>query len=444
MRRWPIVVLFALTAVTSWAAQMRAGAAKISIRPQFPVRVTGGSDPDRPAEFGSGDIFARALAIDDGSGNRAVILSVELRTVPRALAERVAAGIMKAHGLERGQIVISATGTHNAPFVQGLFPVLSPAGADERRNVADYTAVVSRTLFDVATAALANLQPDRLSFSFGSATFAVNAPLYGAVEGSGSKGPLDAAVPVLRIATLKGDTLAVVFSHARREATLGSSAQSLSGDYAGLAAATLERDSPGSVTLFLQSCDGPQAPLPRRSVELATSLGTALAAEVARVLSRPMQPVTGRLRTTLIETSLPFAPHTREQFEAELKSSDPALVRRAKLVLEAYDARREPRQLPYPVQVVRFARGFALVALAGEPAASYTPKIRNLLGRPDLMIVAGANDGGYSVPAAGNMDSSNAAWADSIVDSGFPGAFTDEVEERILTTVERAWKRVAK
>ncbi len=115
-----------------------------------------------------------------------------------------------------------------------------------------------------------------------------------------------------------------------------------------------------------------------------------------------MQPVSGRLRATLIETSLPFAPHTREQFEAELKSSDLALVRRAKLVLDAYDARVEPRLLPYSVQVVRFAQGFALVALAGEPDVSYALKIRKMLGQEGLIVAGGSNDGGYVVPGVGS------------------------------------------
>jgi hypothetical protein len=429
MRRWPIVTLFAITAVTSLAAQIRAGTAKTSITPHSQMRLAGYSNRDHSAGTIPKDIFARALAIDDGSGGRAVILSVELLAVPRLLAERVAADIMKAHGLERGQIVISASGTHSAPFVQGLLPVLAPAGIGEQREIAEYSAGVSRALFDVASAALANMQPARVSFSSGHATFALNEPPRAVVDGPGSGSTVDVTVPVLRIATSKGDTLAVVFS-----STLG-------GDYAGIAAAAIESGFPGTVALFLQSCDGGQSTV---SIELAPSHGAALAAEVARVLSLPMPAVVGRLRATLIETSLPFAPHTREQFEAESESGDPALARRARLLLAAYDARTEPRQMPYSVQVIHFAKGFALVALAGQPAAAYGLRIRELLGQPDLMIAGGANDGGYFVPESGIEDFGDAGRLDSIVNSGFPGAFTDEAQERILTTVERAWKRVAK
>jgi len=444
MRRWSIAVLFALTAASGIAAQIRAGVAKSPIAPHSQLWLAGYSSRSHPGELTAGSIFARALALDDGAGGRAVVLSVELLAVPRVLAERVAADIMKAHGLERGQIVINATGTHNAPFVQGLQPVRSPAGDADQRRIAEYSLEVSRVLFDLATAALANMQPVRLSFSSGHASFAVNASRRGAEVPSNHEGPADTAVPVLRVATLKGDALAIVFSYACRNAALDAGSYALSGDYSGVAAATLERDFPGSVALFLRSCDGDQSPIPRGSMEAAAQHGAALSAEVARLLSLPMQPVAGRLRATLIETALPFGPYTWEQFEAESTSSDPALARRAKLLLAAYDSRSAPRQMPYPVQVIRFDKGFALVALAGEPAVSYALKIRKLLVREDVMIAGGANDGGYFVPAAGSDDSGNADRADSIVDSGLPVAFTNETEERILNAVERAWKRVGR
>ncbi len=406
--------------------------------------LAGSSSRTHPSDSESGDIFARAVAIEDGSGGRVLFLSVELLAVPRVLAERVASDIMRAHDLERGQIVINASGTHNAPFVHGLHPAVSPAGAAERQNIAAYTGEVAHALFDLATAALASMQPARLSFSSGHASFAVNAPLGGGTESSNYGGPVDTTVPLLRVATANGDTIAVLFGYACRNATLEAESYAISGDYSGIAAATVERQFPGSVALFLRLCDGDRSPAPRGSIDSMNRDGTTLAEEVTRLLSLPMRPVSGRLRATLIETSLPFAPHTRELFESESKSSDPALVRRAKLILAAYDARVEPRQLPYPVQVIRFAHGFALVALAGEPDVSYAWKIRKMLGQEDIIVAGGSNDGGYLVPGAGTDGSGNVELADSIVDSGFPGAFTGEAEQRILDAVERAWKRVGK
>jgi hypothetical protein len=152
----------------------------------------------------------------------------------------------------------------------------------------------------------------------------------------------------------------------------------------------------------------------------------------------------GRLTATLIETSLAFTPHTRAEFEMESKSNNPIRARWAERLLAAYDTRSELRRMPYPIQVIRFGKGFALVALGGEPAAGYDLKIRRLLALEHLMILGGTNDAGYFVPGPGAADSRNADSADSIIYSGLPGAFTNETEERILDAVNSAWKRVLK
>jgi lysophospholipase L1-like esterase len=100
--------------------------------------------------------------------------------------------------------------------------------------------------------------------------------------------------------------------------------------------------------------------------------------------------------------------------------------------------------MPYPVQVIRFGKGFALVALGGEPSVSYALRIRKLLPQDHLLIAGGTNDAGYFVPCAEQSNSVDADSADSIVYSGFPGPFTGEAEERVLDAVKRAWNRVLK
>jgi hypothetical protein len=444
MRARSLGLLFAFTTLGSAGSQIKAGAASVSIVPHEPVWLAGSSGRSHTGEPASGNLRARALAIDDGSGGRAALISVELLAIPRAVTEMIAVDIMKTLGLERGQILINATGTRNAPFVQGLQPVLAPASLGERREIAEYTAGLSRSLVDLSAEAFSNLQPVRVSIAFGGASFAVNAPLRATIDSSNQAGPVDTEVPVLRVETTGGKMLAVVFGYACRAAAIGSESYVISGDYAGVAAATVERDFPGSVALFLRLCDGDQAPRPRGSASLAHLHGVVLATEVDRLLKAPMQPVAGPLRATLIETSLAFSPGTQAEFEKESKSSDPVRARWARRLIAAYDARIELRPMPYPVQVIRFGKGFAIVALGGEPSVSYAIEIRKLLPQKNLIIAGGTNDAGYFVPAAGHSDSADAETADSIVYSGFPGAFTDETEERVLDAVKRAWSRVLK
>lgn len=447
MRAWSFGFLFALTTIASAGAQTRAGVASISIAPSEPAWLAGYARRDHPSEFASGNIRARALAIDDGSGGRVVLISVELLAVPRALTELVAARIMKALGLDRGQILINASGTHNAPFVRELQPDLAPAGAEEQRRIAEYSAWLSHSLVELASASFSNMQSARIGVAFGHASFAVNASLRTAMNAAiptGPTGPVDTAVPVLRVSSTTGRTLAVVFGYACRAAALGAGSYALSGDYAGVAAAKIERDFPGSVALFLRLCDGDQSPRPRGSSEFAALHGAALAAEVRRLLESPMQTVTGPLHATLIETSLAFAHHTRAELETEAKSQDPIRARWAMRLLATDEARSEMHSMPYPVQVIRFGKSFSIVALAGEPAVSYALKIRKLLVQENLIVAGGTNDAGYFVPGTDNSDSGTADSADSIFYSGLPGAFTSEAEERILDAVKRAWKRVLK
>src|SRR5271157_3083992 len=132
-----------------------------------------------------------------------------------------------------------------------------------------------------------------------------------------------------------------------------------------------------------------------------------------------LMPVRGRLRSALIETALPFVAHTGEQ----------------------PGARNEMRQLPYPVQVVRFDEGFALVALGGEVAAEYTGKIRKLLHDKEIVVAANCNDGASVVPGTGGP---GAQEAERMMEFGLPGPLTAEAEERVLEAVGRAWKRAGK
>lgn len=444
MRARSLSLLFAFATLGSAGAQIIAGAASVSIAPHQPVWLAGSSGRSHPGAPTSGDLRARALVIDDGSGGRAALISVELLAIPRAVTEMIAADMMKTLGLQRGQILINATGTRSAPFVQGLHPVLAPTGVEERRGIAEYTARLSHSLVELTAAASSSMQPVRISIAFGRASFAVNAPLRAARDASSPAGPVDTAVPVLRVETTSGKMLAVVFGYACRAAALDTDSYTVSGDYAGVAADSVERDFPGTVALFLRLCDGDQAPNPRGSASLAHLHGVVLAAEVARLLKSPMQPVAGPLRATLIETSLAFSPGTRAELETESSSDDPVRAQWASRLLAAYDARIELRSMPYPVQAIRIGKGFALVALGGEPSACYALRIRKLLARQNLMIAGGTNDAGYFVPCAEHSDSADAETADSIVYSGFPGAFTGETEERILDAVRRAWNRVVK
>jgi hypothetical protein len=457
--RFQILFVVALGAAAAVAgAELRAGAARVSITPRTPIRLGG---RDAVSQGVAGEIYARALALDDGAGGRAVIITTDLMGLPRSLTERAAVEIMKAQGLERGQIVFSATGTRNAPMIQGLQPVLEPEGGPEAKTIEQYAGTLIQYLAAVAGAAIGDLKPARVDFAWGGAP-ARNKKKKEAREEQGREGR---DLAVLRVLTPKGGVIALLFGTSVGNAGIGDEFRSISGDAAGAAEAALEKEYKGSVALSMGLC-GPWAIVGPWGEEAARTRGQEMAARVDEALKGPMEPARGRLSAALIEVSLPFVPHTKEQFEKEANSSDAARARRARRMLAAYEARNEPRQMAYPVQVVRFEGGPALVALGGEAGPGYAENIRKSLHKNDVVVALNANEG--SVVALGSKEEETNserlfpaseprgqsilenAWPGrtaaerSMMEFGWPGLLTEEAEERILGAVERAWQRAGK
>jgi hypothetical protein len=423
MRFGSLAVLVAVASLNAGAGQFRAGAARTALTPASPVRLIG--TPGQRCASTAGQLFARAVAVEDEAGARVVFLSAELLAIPRSVAERIAVTIMREHGLERGQIVISATGAHQTPFVHDLLTGRAPETSAAQEDIERYTTQVTETMSRLAGEALTGVRPVRVSLAQTSAG--------------------DASLPVLRFVDAGGGTLAVVFAWPfggrpfEREAAQSGSCQ-VSGGESAAASAALEREFPGAVALPLRQCgasSGDAALGP-------TASGRSVTNAIVNGLSAPARRLDGRVKATLLETMLPFEPYSRRQFELEAESSDPVRARRGRRLLTAYDERRLHSAEPYPVQVVLIGRDFALVALSGDVPAGHARKIGAILHRRDVVVVEGANGGAYSVPSADASATAATGYVDSIVDSGFPAAFTGESEQRILDTVARAWKRLSK
>jgi hypothetical protein len=295
--------------------------------------------------------------------------------------------------------------------------------------------------------ALGDLAPAQLSFDYGETKFATNRrqmTAKGVVIGVNPDGPVDTRVPVLRVTAPNGKVRAILFGYACHNTTLTAEFYQLSGDYAGFAQGEVERRVPGTVALFVQLCGGDQNPNPRSKLELAEQHGSRLGEEVARVARGTMQPVSGRLRSVYQLTGLPFAPHTREQYEKERMDQNIYKARRAEMMLKQYDERREVRQLQYPVQVVRFERGFTLVALGGEVVVDYALWAQREWAKERLMVAGYSNDVACYIPTARILREGGYEAVDSMVYYGQPGPFTEEVEGRIQEAVRQAMKRVSK
>ncbi len=436
-----------LSAAGVAGAGLRAGVGRVDITPAGPIWMSGYAARTHPSTGVLTPLWAKALAIESGPGRRIVIVSADVVGVPREVADEVAARVRQQYGLDRPHLLINASHTHTGPVIWGGLVNLAVIPAEEQEKLLEYRHRFTKALVTAIGDAIADLAPATMEYGAGSAAFAANrrqATPTGVKIGVDPNGPVDHAVPVLKIVGRDGKLRAVLFGYACHNTTLTAETYELSGDYAGFAAADLERRHPGATALFLMLCGGDQNPEPRGTVELAREHGEAMAAEVDRVISARMTPVAGPIRAAFRLTVLQLAPRTRQDFDAELKSSVPAQARRARMMLKALDAGKDIEKVEYPVQAVRFGRGLTLVALGGEATVEYDLRIRREYPGEPVIAAGYSNDVMCYIPSARVLREGGYEPVDSMVYYGQAGPFAPDVEERVFAALRRVMKDVGR
>ncbi|MCP5120120.1 MAG: hypothetical protein GY953_55700 [bacterium] len=443
MTRLPILLLMICGALA--AADYRAGVARAELTPDSPIWLSGYASRTKPSEGVLARLWAKALAIEDGKGARLVVVTTDLIGLPRSISDEVAARAQKQWGLDRAGLLLNSSHTHTGPVVWPNLSTMYNLPPEQERVVKQYARRVADTLVEVIGAALGDLEPANLRYGAGSVDFAANRRVItteGVTFGVNPTGPVDHSVPVVRVTKPDGELLAILFGYACHNTTLTGQHYKISGDYAGFAQDALERKHPGVPALFLALCGGDQNPRPRGEEEHVTRHGETLAAEVDRILSGSLKPVRGRIRAALQMVDLTFAHHTREQFERELESDNPHAVSRARKMLAAYDNRRPPRRVPYPVQAVRFGDDLTLVALGGEVVVDYALRVKRDYPRETLIVAGYSNDVMCYIPSLRVLLEGGYEADRSMIYYGQPGPFNEEVEATVFTTLEQVMGRV--
>lgn len=104
----------------SAGAELRAGAFAMDVTPRkWPVSVNGGM-ADRQANSAHDPLHARCIVLDDGRTQLALV-TVDSCMIPRELMDAAKAKAQKTTGIPASNILISATHTHSAPTVAGVF-----------------------------------------------------------------------------------------------------------------------------------------------------------------------------------------------------------------------------------------------------------------------------------------------------------------------------------
>ncbi len=425
------------------AAELKAGVARINITPPMPFWLSGYAARTNAAASVRTDLWAKALAIDDGRGGRVVFVTTDLIGLPREVSDVVAERTRKLYRLQRSQLLLNSSHTHSGPVVWPNLSVLFDFDAEEQKRAIQYTGKLADDLTALVGEALMNLSPAKASSGHGSADFAINrrqSVSKGIGLGVNPSGPVDHDVPVLKITSPEGLLRAVLFGYACHNTTLQVYPK-VDSDYAGAAQRNLEAAHPGATALFMMLCGGDQNPNPRGSEELAEQHGQSLAAAVDNVLAGEMKSVRGRVHTAFQTTKLDFTPHTREQFEKEASETNVFKKRRAKLLLAAYDKNQPPRQIRYPVQAVRFADGPTFLALGGEVVVDYSLRSKKEFAGEDMVVAGYCNEVMCYIPSLRVLREGGYEAVDSMIYYGRPGPFAESVEETIFGAVRKVMRQ---
>ncbi len=439
------IIAFFLLTVSAFAADYRAGAARVDITPKQPIWMSGYASRNHPSDGVISPLFAKALAIEDRKKSRVVIVTTDLVGLPRAISDVVAARVLKQYGLARADLVLNSSHTHTGPIVRPNLIAMFNLQEEDDRVLREYAQQLTDDLVTVVGAAIANLSPANVLYGEGEAGFAINRrqPTANGIKiGLNPTGPVDHKVPVFKITTPDGVLRAVLFGYACHNTTLTGEFYKLSADYAGFAQAEVEDAHPGVTALFFMLCGGDQNPNPRSSLEFAHQHGRELGSAVNRVMDGHLMSVQGPIRTAFVTTNLPFAPHTRDKFEA-LKN-DPVLAKRktAEAMLRAYDDGRPVRSIAYPVQAIRFGSAVAILALGGEVVIDYDLRAQREYPKHKLVVAGYSNEVMCYIPSKRVLAEGGYEAVDSMVYYGQPGPFTADVEELIFDAIHRVMKRV--
>ncbi len=451
MSRWLLNSLLIIVAASATCqaedAEWKVGVATVAITPRQPMWMAGYAGRTKPSEGVLSELHAKALAIEDSAGTRAVIVTTDLISIPRPLRLQVVKGVAEKYKVDPKGLLLNCSHTHCGPVVKDdlEMSVMYPLDPEQRQRVESYFVSLTDKLVGVIGAAVEDLQPAKLSYSHARCSVAMNRRLPtkdGFQNSPYPDGPVDHDVPVLRIESLDGKTLrAVAFGYACHNTTTG--LMQINADYAGYAQTEIEKAHPGATALFVMGCGGDQNPYPRGQIEWAMTHGKTLATAVEAALLPVPKPIRGPLKFDLKEVDLPFEPVTRDELLARRESKDGYEKRRTEALLAEHEKNGKVREsYPYPIQVLQFGGDLTLVTLGGEVVIDYALRLKRELGDGPVWVAGYSNDVMAYIPSERVLKEGGYEGVGAMRYSNLPSSWRSGVEDRITTTVRELTERL--
>lgn len=422
-----------------------AGVARVDVTPSEPIRLTGYGGRKTNNVGVEQKLWAKALALGSDRQGPALLLTLDNCGIAESTYRDLVARLTKKTRLKQAGIAIACSHTHSGPCTTDWAPnIFSSDISPPQQAVIDrYTKELIGKLEDVALAALKDRRPARLSWSQGQVGFARNRRVIAgntARFGDNAAGPVDQALPVLKITDPDGKLRALVANYACHCTTLGGEFNHVCGDWAGYAQEAIEREHPGATALITIGCGADANPFPRGGPDgglaLAKQHGEELAAEVQRLFGLTFTPLAGKLTTRLKEIRLPFGPHfTRDQLLARSTNSGAVGYHARKLLARLDRGEKTPDSLYYPIGTWQFGDELALVFLPGEVVVDYSLRLKRELDPQRLWVSAYANYVPCYIPSRRILAEGGYEAEDSLWYYDRPTRISTNAEELIIKTV---------
>lgn len=264
-RAWIVagMIVLAVTGVAAEArAALRAGAAAVNItadKPSVPVH-----DP----------IMAKVLILDDGS-SRAVVVCMDILEASDAITTGIRRGVEQELGIEPSHVLVNVAQNHRTEGQEAKDLVARVVGAVKK---ASQNMVAAKIGVGVGREARITMNR-RLRTKDGKHWTIRQATPSPADADVAGLGPMDPEIGLLRVDTLAGKPLALVYNFAGHPYA-GVPGGGVTADFPAFASQVIEEAWPGAVALFLQGFCGDITPIRYKdfqsappTVELGTKLG---------------------------------------------------------------------------------------------------------------------------------------------------------------------------
>lgn len=368
---------------TTW----RAGVSKAVITPETSVWLAGYGSKRAP-DGKLHDIWMKSLALEAPDGKRAILVTSDFQGVPKEMSDAVFLILKKKHNLERHQVMITFSHNHCGPRLGLDLVDYYPIEAEQVKLVDEYTDLMVRKMADMIGESITNLAPASLKMGEGHATFAVNRRNNKEAEvpsiiakGEPLKGPVDHTVPVMTVTGTDNNLIAILFGYACHPTTLNFT--KWCGDYPGFAQILIEKNHPGALAMFVNTCGGDQNPLPRRQVELCEKYGKMLADGVEEAIRKPLKTIQPALKTSFELIELPYEKIiTRPELEVATRDANAVRKRWAERMIKKLDAGEKfATSYPYPLHAWKLGNEMLMIGMGAETVVDYALRFKAEFGK---------------------------------------------------------------